>query len=49
MVYCGLHGITCKHECLWVWSLMDMVLNGHGHFLTANNKWTNGYGLIDLG
>ena len=28
---------------------MDMVLNGHGHSLSANNKWTNGYELMDMG
>ncbi|WZZ55329.1 hypothetical protein YC2023_055436 [Brassica napus] len=33
----------------WVWSLMDMVPNGHGHSLSTNNKWINGYGLMDCG
>ena len=33
----------------WVWSLMDMVSNEHGHSLFTNNKWINGYELMDVG
>lgn len=45
----GSHGSPYKYGCLWVWYLMDMVFNGHGHYLTTNCKWTNGYGLMDMG